>query len=397
MRLGALAEAVADLDPPVDPASLTEALRIRDLFEAKIALGVAQFDRAGMWELDHATSAVAWLRQLGGMSAGAALALLKAGRRASDVPALADAWLDGRLSGGQVQAIVANVSERTAELFAEHAPELLPTLEALGVRETGIAMQAWRARADALLDEDEPREPERTVHLSRTFAGTGELKGTLDPDSTSTVEHALRAATTDDDEATGVRTPGERRADALVDLCRFFLDHQDTATTTGRHRPHLNVVIGLDDLAGDAAGGRTLDGGLLDPATIRTMLCDANVHRVLTDANGSILDYGRATRTAPPALFTALVLRDGHCRLVEGCDRGPQWSDAHHVVAWEDGGETRLDNLVLGCSRHHHLLHRQHWRQHLAPDGTLTIETPDGRTWTTRPGGTVPARLALAV
>jgi hypothetical protein len=117
---------------------------------------------------------------------------------------------------------------------------------------------------------------------------------------------------------------------------------------------------------------------------------------VLVDGKGSILDYGRSTRTAPPPLFTALVLRDGHCRLVEGCDRGPEWCDAHHVVAWEDDGETALDNMVLACSRHHHLLHRQHWRQRLAADGSLTITTPDGRTWTTTPAGVAPPRLQLA-
>ena len=95
-------------------------------------------------------------------------------------------------------------------------------------------------------------------------------------------------------------------------------------------------------------------------------------------------------------LFTALVVRDGHCRLVPGCDRGPAWCDAHHVVPWEDGGPTSLDNMVLGCSRHHHLLHRQHWRQHLARDGTLTIETPDGRTWTTHARGTIPIDFPAA-
>jgi hypothetical protein len=52
--------------------------------------------------------------------------------------------------------------------------------------------------------------------------------------------------------------------------------------------------------------------------------------------------------------------------------------------------------MVLACSRHHHLLHRQHWRQHLAADGSLTITTPDGRTWTTTPAGVAPPRLQLA-
>jgi hypothetical protein len=388
--------AVEAFEPPVDLPSLADALRARDRFEAKLALGVAAIDRAGLWELDHATSAVAWLRQVGGLTTGAAMGLVQAGRRAAQVPALASAWLDGSLSGGQVQAIVANVSERTAGLFAEMADDLLATLVSLSVRETAAAMQRWRARAEALLDDDTRREPERSLHVSRTFGGSAEVKGTLDPASASVLEQALRVAACADDDATGVRTPAVRRADALTDVCRFFLDHQDSTADLGRHRPHLNVVIGLDDLDGDAAGGRTLDGGLLDPAAIRVMLCASNVHRVLVDGKGSILDYGRSTRTAPPPLFTALVLRDGHCRLVEGCDRGPEWCDAHHVVAWDDDGETALDNMVLACSRHHHLLHRQHWRQRLAADGSLTITTPDGRTWTTTPAGVAPPRLQLA-
>ena len=31
--------------------------------------------------------------------------------------------------------------------------------------------------------------------------------------------------------------------------------------------------------------------------------------------------------------------------------------DAHHVHHWAHGGETRLDNLVLLCRRHHKLVH----------------------------------------
>ena len=392
MRLGALAEAVDELEPPTVPDDLAAALRLRDRFEAKLALGVAAFDRAALWELDHATSAVAWLR-IHGVAAGDAMALVRAGRRAADVPALADAWADGRLSGGQVKAIVANLGDDTADLFAEHARELLPTIEGLGVAETARVMQLWRSRAEALLDDDEPREPERSLHASETFAGCTELRGTFGADAGTAIRTALRTAETTDDEATGTRTPAERRADALTDICRFFLDHQDTIGDARRHRPHLNVLVDLEHVVGNAGGGRTVEGGHLDPATVRVLLCDSKLHRVLTDGASTILDYGRSTRTAPPALFTALVLRDGRCRLVPGCDRGPAWCDAHHVVPWEDGGETGVDNMVLGCSRHHHLLHRQRWRQSLARDGTLTIETVDGRTWTTYARGTIPMAL----
>ena len=166
-------------------------------------------------------------------------------------------------------------------------------------------MQAWRARADALLDKGEPREPERSLHASETFQGHTELKVSLDATSGEVIRTALRTAETADDEATGTRTPAERRADALTDLCPFFLDHQDTVAPQRRRRPHLNIIINLDDLFGNAGGAQTIDGGHLDPDTIRTLLCDSEIHRFIVDSESRTLDYGRSQRSAPPDLFTA--------------------------------------------------------------------------------------------
>ena len=43
-------------------------------------------------------------------------------------------------TGTSVQAIVANVSDKTAELFAEHAPEVVPALGGLGVADAIFAL-----------------------------------------------------------------------------------------------------------------------------------------------------------------------------------------------------------------------------------------------------------------
>lgn len=392
-----VAAAIEGMEVPADRSSLEQALQVRDRFEAKLAVAVAAFDRSGEWELDHASSVTAWLRHHGGLSSGDAAALARIGRRVGGAPALGAAWLDGRLTGGQVRAVVANVSDRLAGLFASHADEVVPALEGLSVRATAVAMQSWRARAEALLDgpSGEGGDTERALFVSRTLAGRTEVSGSFDAAAGEVIATALRVATADDDEATGERTPSERRADALADVCRFFLDHQQSASTVGRHRPHVNVVATVDDLG----VATTLDGTRLDADAVQVLLCDSNVHRVLTDGRSSILDYGRSTRTAPPPLFTAVALRDGHCRVVEGCDRGPAWCDAHHVVAWEDGGPTCLDNLVLACSRHHHLVHRRRWIQRLDSDGTYTITCADGRGWRTRPAGpaAAPTHPTLAI
>jgi len=72
-----------------------------------------------------------------------------------------------------------------------------------------------------------------------------------------------------------------------------------------------------------------------------------------------VLDVGRRTRTIPPALRRALEVRDRGCRF-PGC--GLRFTDGHHVKHWADGGETKLDNLILLCRLHHRLVHEGGWR-----------------------------------
>jgi len=196
---------------------------------------------------------------------------------------------------------------------------------------------------------------------------------------------ALRLADSGDHEV----PLSKRQGQALVDIARWFLDHQNVKVA-GRHRPHLNVVVDHDDLR-DAKPGRTLRGLPLPGSSIRKIACDANIHRVITDGLGSILDYGRATRTIPPALYTSLVLRDWGCRF-PSCDRPAEWCEGHHVRHWEDGGPTNLQNLVLLCSKHHHVIHLTDWRLELEPDGTLEVTDPHGNRRTSDP----PARAAAA-
>ena len=142
-----------------------------------------------------------------------------------------------------MQAVTANLAnDKVAELFADHEADVIPALVPLSVSDTARAMQAWAAAAEAILDGPDPDEPDRSLHLSRTFAGRGELKGSFDPEALELISKALGLSSTNDVEGEPERCPARRRADALVDLCRRFLDHQQTHRG-GRHRPHLNVVI----------------------------------------------------------------------------------------------------------------------------------------------------------
>jgi uncharacterized protein DUF222 len=393
MNFEALADAIERLDVPGSCSALAEVLALRDRLEAKLAPAIAAVDHSGEWELEGAVSMTSWLRNVGRMSGGSAKTTLDAATKAVTLPVTYAAWVGGELSTAQVKVIAANVAERHVELFADHESAVVPALVSLSVGQTVIAMADWRRRAEALDDLDDAPDHERSLSLSKTFEGRGELTGSFDEVSTEVLDRALRLATTNDAEGEN-RSATERRADALIDVCRFFLDNQ-SAQRGGRHRPHVNVFVDVDS----TVGGAFISGTPAPGALIETLLCDCNIHRVLLKGRSAILDYGRAARTAPPDLFNAIALRDGHCR-EPGCDRPPNWCDAHHVVLWEgEAGDTKLSNMVLRCSRHHHSWHKRRklgWTERLEDDGTLVITDPNGRRYSSRPDGPLAQRQLWA-
>ena len=158
--------------------------------------------------------------------------------------------------------------------------------------------------------------------------------------------------------ASDQRSTSQRRADALEDLARSFLDWSETPTVGGE-RVHLNVHADLDAIDGRAGGlHETDDGRVLDIETIRQLMCDASTYRIVFAAESQVLDVGRKTRVTPAGLRRAVVARDRHC-VAPGCTRPARWSDVHHVVSWADGGETVLENLCLLCRYHHTLVHHE--------------------------------------
>jgi hypothetical protein len=376
----ALGEAIEELDIPVDGSALAEVFGLRDRLEAKLSAAVGAFDAAGLFEADGASCMTAWLRDRAGRSRRAAYRTVVVATRLGGLPVTAAAWAGGRLCEGQVEAVVANVSPELVELFATHEAEVVPVLEGLSVDGTARALELWRARAAA--GGSEPAQAVRTLHLSPGLDGTWVGDMVLDSESGTTVATALRLARTPDVGGEPTRSPATARADALVDICAFFLDHQHIRQG-GRHRPHVNVVVDLDELEA-RAGGRLVDGGRLGERAMERLLCDCALHRMVLRGRSAVLDYGMATRTTPAPLFNALVARDEHCRW-PGCDRPSTWCESHHVIWVTSGGPTCMENTVLLCRRHHGLVHRGGWEAKLEPDGTLHVTSPEGIVRTTSP------------
>ncbi|MBA2323885.1 MAG: DUF222 domain-containing protein [Pseudonocardiales bacterium] len=215
-----------------------------------------------------------------------------------------------------------------------------------------------------LLDQDGP-EPDHDgppqlneLHLTRNpGGGGGRIKGQLDAptfDAVATALDALSKPAADDP-----RTLPERQADALGEVCRRVLDHGEVGTTGGE-RPHLNVTISLEELERRARAALLDFGGQLSPADLRTLCCDARVVPIVMGGNGQPLDVGRAMRTVPAYLRRAVIARDRGCAF-PSCDRPPSWAEVHHIIPWELGGTTEINDLVALCVCHHRLLHHPGW------------------------------------
>jgi hypothetical protein len=374
-----LTTAIETLDIPPSCAAVTEVAGLHAALGSRLTMALAEVDASDEWALDGSASMAVWMRNHLGVTHTAAAKVLKTGRRLRSLRGTAAAWLAGRLTDGQIDVIVANVTERRAGLWASHETALVPGLADLDLEGTKVAMQTWAARADAVLDEDEPPAPPvAEATLAQTLDGQGYLKASFDAEGHQVVTTALRLAETDDPELTAA----QRRGQAMLDVFRHYLDTQRTKLGK-RHRPHVNIVIHDDDLRAGRPG-RTLHGTPLPGLVVRKLTCDANIHRVITDGASSILDYGRSTRSIPPAVYTSLVLRDLGCRF-PGCDRPAEWCEGHHIRHWEDGGTTDLSNLVLLCSKHHHVIHTKAWHIKLRPDGALEVTHPDGTVRTSSP------------
>jgi hypothetical protein len=251
----------------------------------------------------------------------------------------------------------------------------------LPAADTQTAAQFIRCVRRAVFDLDsrpaEQREGDardgRRVWMRPGENGMGELGAELSADDAVAVWAAIcrRARASHD----GVRTLAQRRADALVELITgIAVDGtgvvNGTGFTVGR-RPAVRVTVarstllGLDDQPGE------LDGFGPIPADLaRRIAADptGTWRRLVTDPMGRLLDYGRTSYRVPADLADHITARDLSCRFFT-CDHPAADSEADHIVAWDDDGDTREPNLHRLCPRDHHLKHEAGWTVARSPDG----------------------------
>ena len=244
-------------------------------------------------------------------------------------------------------------------ILLEHAP----SLDARALKRAARHLLAWLDQ-DGHEPVDAPAPPVNEFHLSTTRTGHVRFTGRLGPEDGAVLAGLLSplAKPRPTEGKPDLRGVGERYGDAFAELLHLTANAA-AAPIDGGERPHLTLTISLDALReqlGTAQLGGPADLATLTARQARRLACDAKVLPMVLDADSHPLDVGRTKRTAPAGLRRALTWRDGGCAFPH-CDRPPQWTDAHHLVHWVDGGPTSLDNMVLLCRRHHTLIHHSEW------------------------------------
>ena len=369
-------ESVEELADVTLSEDLEALRRLIDALELEFSRRLRVFERRRAFASEGAASAVSWLRARCRMSAGAAAQQVEVARQLPELPQAEQALRDGEIGFHHAAVIARSAADIGADRVRTVEATLVEAARKLDPGRLRLVTRHLRhcADPDGALTAANDDHAHRWLHLSQTYDGVFVVDGKLDAEGGALLKAAINALDTpckSDD-----RSAAQRRADALVELATRQLQAGELPAVAGQ-RPHLTVAASVETLRAQsgAPAGELSWAGPVVAETVRRIACDAAVSKVTVDTHGYPLDVGRTVRTIPPAIRRALVIRDRGCRF-PGCDRPPEWTDGHHLKHWADGGETRLDNLVLLCRRHHRQVHEHGWRLSRNPDRTLVALPP---------------------
>jgi hypothetical protein len=282
---------------------------------------------------------------------------------------------------------------------------LVRMAEQQSVREFTTATARLVASFDpqGLEESAQAQRRERFLTLSHRPEGVF-VRGRFDHVAAHVLRTALAAVGTAPDET---RTKEQADADALIALAERAMtgmagirpratspdggllpdpeqDRADARVTGTATRPTVSLLIPADTFAelhraqhahdtapGDTAGGtgpevgwRAVEPAALEDGTpvpmsqVARILCDSEVARIVVNAEGLPLDLGRSQRLYTGAQRRAVIVRDRACAW-NGCDVPAAFCEVHHIRWWDrDLGPTSVDNGVLLCSHHHHVVHQ---------------------------------------
>ncbi|WP_084611615.1 HNH endonuclease signature motif containing protein [Tomitella biformata] len=225
------------------------------------------------------------------------------------------------------------------------------------------------------------------------------VQGDLDAETGAKLQEALSPFMVPRPEPDGApdrRPTPQRRAEALSDLLDAALAAANFPNLNGE-RPRLMVDIPLEDLmrgiptheeriamirngrideyfAANPVGWNHWMGAV-SLATAQRLACDCELTMIGTDEHGAPLTVHTGDRFASKRHRQALAHRDRGCAFPR-CNRPASMTQAHHMVFWEHGGHTQIDNLVSLCGEHHRAVHHHGWHVAMAKNRFPVFRPP---------------------
>ncbi len=313
-----------------------------------------EFDDQRYWEDLGFTSCASWLNFKCGIGFNAARERLRMAHALVELPKIRAGFAEGTLSFSKVRAmtrvatpenedLLLNIAHHGAAYHVERFVSHYRRIEKL--QQPGFAQDLHERReVDYYYDGDGC-----LVIKAKLPAEQGELV-------VKALERAIEQEAVRSEDDTQEREPiAARRADALCEVAETYLNHPENAGSTA-DRYQVVVHVAANEAPGEQRSVPHLENGpCVSAETSERISCDCSLTKIEEDSFGEPLNIGRRSRTIPPPMRRALIARDGGCRF-PGCTRH-RFCDGHHIEHWCNGGETRLDNLVLLCRHHHRLVH----------------------------------------
>ncbi len=221
----------------------------------------------------------------------------------------------------------------------------------------------WKQMADpdGAEDDDERRRARRDVYLESSFGGMWLGRITLDPISGAIVggelerieKELFEADWADAKQVLGrdpstcelARTPGQRRADALVEMAT----RAKMAPADGRRPgPLFSVLVDYRTLTSRVC--ELADGTVVAPGSLLPWLTEAYLERVVFAPERRV-EVSAKARLFSGATRRAIELRDRQCTHPY-CEVPASRCEADHILPYNEDGLTTEENGRMLCGFH---------------------------------------------
>lgn len=287
---------------------------------------------------------------------------------------------------------------------ADLPEELLPAFEASVLPKAGkVTVDSVRARArkarerlhpESLTVRHERANENRNVGLVPQDDGMAEVWLRCSADKALMVFNLVQALAKKLQGPEEARILPQLRADVITDLilnnpgaCTGSCTGTGSGTGAGAGvTASVAVTLSLETAARLSEEPGELAGyGPIPPEMARNLAGLAESWLpVLTDEYANAIAAAKDLRHPPEWLKRLVRLRDGRCS-GPGCRVEARFCDIDHTIAWEDGGETVLENLKALCKPEHTSKHAGGWKVTQYPDGSTIWKSRTGHEWTSTP------------